>query len=500
MRPRTAIIGGGIAGLVAAAILSRHMDVVVLERSEQFGGKIQTRELDGRKVDCGPTVLTLRSVFDTVFGEAGTQLDEHLELSRLDTLARHFWSDGSSLDLFPEAERSYEAIEAFSSRKSAEQYLRFCKLSESIFDTLAESFLLRSAPDFLGLIKSRPSTKLLGLNPFDSLWQVLSRTFDDPRLVQLFARYATYCGASPFECPATLMLVAHVERLGVWSLPGGIIDLAKALQQISLANGAELRTGSHVQEIEIGRQGVAGVRLSTGETIAADSVICTGDIASVAKHILGRSAAKAIGHRRTDQNSQSAMTWTFAAKASGVELGHHNVFFSDDYAAEFDAVFQRQAVPSAPTVYLCAPSPEEVAPKFSLINAPAIGDRHTFSDEEIEQCQTRMMDTLQACGLTLELHAGTVEASTPTDYAKRYPGTGGALYGPASHGWQAAFKRQGIRTRKPGLFMAGGSVHPGPGLPMAALSGRAAAWEVLSDFGLISRRRLEGTLGGISMA
>lgn len=499
MRARTVIIGGGIAGLTAAAILSRHMETVLLERDTRLGGKIETREINGARIDCGPTVLTLRPVFETIFQHAGTRLDDCLQLTPLHTLARHFWSDGSTLDLFSNQERTYHAIEAFSSPRSAAQYLKFSALAQTVFETLTESFMLRSDPNFLRLITSRSLRRLFGLNPFDSLWQVLSRMFDDLRLVQLFARYATYCGSSPFECPATLMLVSHVERLGVWTLPGGISDLALALRDQAIQNGAEIRTGAEVSAIDMEHGQISGVHLNTGERIPAHGVICTGDIRAVDQALFGTDAQSAISSRTSDTPSQSAITWTLSAKSDGPPLNHHNVFFSDDYPAEFDAVFARRQVPQDPTVYLCAPHTEASSAKFCLINAPADGDTHTYSNQEVEQCQTRMMQTLQKCGLQLSVEPETIKVSTPTTYAQRFPGTGGALYGPASHGWRAAFQRQGVRTRRMGLYMAGGSVHPGPGVPMAALSGRAAALQLLSDFDLITPRQQADMRGGISM-
>lgn len=499
MRPSIVIIGAGIAGLTAAAILSRHANVTVVERAAHAGGKIETREIDGQPVDCGPTVLTLRNVFETIFREAGSELGDHLTLKPLDELARHFWNGGASLDLYADTEQSFEAVAAFSSRKEAEKYRAFSDMAGRVFDTLSASFMLAPEPDFFKLITSRSARQLLGLNPFESLWQVLSKTFDDPRLIQLFARYATYCGASPFQCPGTLMLVAHVEKLGVWQVPGGLTMLAGALTRQAEANGARFRYQADVSEIIFVAGTPSGVRLTDGTPIPANAVICNGDVAALAGGTFGTDAARALP-ARADTRSQSAMTWTFGGKADGPALSHHNVFFSDDYEAEFDAVFDKGAVPKDPTVYLCAPESAGPQPYFSLINAPANGDTHTYSDEETAECHARMTTRLQSCGLTLTPAPDTLKATTPTIYASRFPATGGALYGPASHGWRAAFKRQGVWTRKRGLYLAGGSVHPGPGLPMAALSGRAAAMEVMSDFGLATPRHLADMRGGMSMA
>lgn len=470
-----------------------------MERADRIGGKIESKNINGVATDCGPTVLTLRGVFEAVFRDAGSDLRSHIELTRLDKLARHFWFDGSSLDLFSDLDRTYQSISEFSSKKSAEQYLRFSKTAASVFETLTPSFLLRSEPDLLRLVTSKSIGRLIGLNPFDTLKKYLSQSFDDPRLVQLFSRYATYCGASPFLSPATLMLVAHVERLGVWTLAGGMMDLANALRKLAEKNGAEFRLNAEAERIEFIQNRVAHVRLASGEMTPSHAVICTADIAALANNCLGPTAARAVPARMRTTRSQSAITWTFAAACKGPALDHHNVFFSEHYEDEFTAIFDHDSVPRHPTVYICAPGSGEERSLFCLINAPANGDKRTYFEEEITTCYTRMTETLGKCGLSLSPNPQTVSVSTPTEYAKRFPATGGALYGPASHGWQAAFKRQGVRSRKRGLYLAGGSMHPGPGLPMAALSGRAAAHALLSDLDLITPQTLAAMRGGISM-
>jgi 1-hydroxycarotenoid 3,4-desaturase len=179
------------------------------------------------------------------------------------------------------------------------------------------------------------------------------------------------------------------------------------------------------------------------------------------------------------------------AVTSGFALSRHNVFFSRHYEAEFTDLFVRRTVPAAPTVYVCAqdretvaaPAPGEAERLLCLINAPATGDQHAFDAEETAQCLNRTLKQLQQCGLQVSEPAQQV-MTTPADFNRLYPGTGGALYGQATHGWQAAFRRAGARSSIPGLYLAGGSIHPGPGLPMAALSGCHAAACLRADLGL----------------
>lgn len=500
-RPKIIIIGAGIAGLSAAAILSKYCDVTVYDRADTAGGKVQTRALGSGHIDCGPTVFTLKSVFETIFADAGAHMENHITARPASTLARHFWQDGSKLDLFADPVQTADAIANFSSKKEAVNYLKFCKASEQVFAMLSPNFMQAPKPDFMKLVRSQSPTKLAVLNPFSTLWQALNKSFDDPRLIQLFGRYATYCGSSPFECPATLMLVAHVERAGVWLLDGGMNAMVEALAAVATQNGAEIICKSNVDSISFRGKQVSGIQTEDGSFASAEGVLCCADIGAVAAGHYGADAAKAIASQGGAVRSQSAITWTMEAKTNGAELDAHNVFFSDNYKSEFDAVFGAKTVPQAPTVYLHAPptKTDKARPIFCLINAPANGDTRTYSDKETDQWLTQTVSQMEACGLSLKASAKTIITQSPSTYAARFPGTGGALYGPASHGWQAAFKRHGVRTRRKGFYLAGGSIHPGPGVPMAALSGRSAALAMMEDFNLTDRSHLAGMHGGISM-
>jgi 1-hydroxycarotenoid 3,4-desaturase len=200
------------------------------------------------------------------------------------------------------------------------------------------------------------------------------------------------------------------------------------------------------------------------------------------------------------------VTFALLAKATGFPLSRHNVFFSRDYRAEFDDIFVRGRLPLKPTIYVCAqdrgadgsPLPQGAERLLCLVNAPAAGDKRSFFFEEIESCRREAFDLMQGCGLTLDAEPGTI-VTTPADFERLYPATGGALYGQASHGWTASFTRPGARTKIPRLYVAGGSTHPGPGVPMAALSGRIAAASLIKDLVSGARSARTVTRGGMSM-
>ena len=233
------------------------------------------------------------------------------------------------------------------------------------------------------------------IKPFSSMWSALSQYFHDPRLRQLFGRYATYCGSSPFKAPATLMLVAHVEREGVWSIEGGMHSLARALADSAISLGASIRYGQDVREILTARGRASGVRLASGERIAADAVIVNADVGAIANGLFGIPASRAAASIPPRARSLSAMTWSAVAKTSGFPLSRHNVFFSRDYAAEFNDIFSRDTLPHEPTVYVCAQDRDsgtaiaDTERLLILVNAPANGDRHSYDAAEVERYARR---------------------------------------------------------------------------------------------------------------
>lgn len=508
---RVVVVGAGVGGLVAALQLAcRGCQVTLVERAAAPGGKMRRVDVAGAALDAGPTVFTMRWVFEQIFASAGASLTNSLTLRPLDTLARHAWRPGERLDLHADRDRSADAIGAFAGPAEAKRFLAFCDQARSVYHTLEGPYIRSQRPTLFGLARDlgpRGLGVLAGLGPFASLWRSLARHFHDPRLRQLFGRYATYCGASPFEAPATLMLVAQVEMDGVWAVDGGMHALALALAALAERRGALLRYGVGCDEIIVRHGRASGVRLANGERLDADAVVFNGDTAALAAGHLGAAVQRAVPATPHAARSLSAMTWALNARTEGFPLVRHNVFFADDYAAEFRAIFGEGRLPRGGTVYVCAQDRETGVPLalgaperlLCLVNAPAIGDRRTLTPAEIDACETDCFALLQRSGLEVERGPHNTRLTTPTDFERLFPATGGALYGPASHGWMASFRRPSSSSRLPGLYLAGGSVHPGPGVPMAAMSGQLAAATLMAHRDSTSRSRRVAISGGMSM-
>jgi len=493
---RAVIIGAGIGGLAAAIDLATAgFDVTVLERQPSPGGKMRQVQAGGVPIDAGPTVFTMRWVFDALFADAGTSFADELSLQPVRVLARHAWASGARLDLFADLDETAEAIAAFAGPAEAAGFRAFSARAARIYATLERPFLRGPLPTPLSLVRSAGVVDMLGISPFDTMMKAIGTHFADPRLRQLFGRYATYCGSSPYLAPATLMLVAHVERQGVWLVQGGMYRLAATLAGLATRKGATIHTGTGVDRIEIAHGRAAAAITTAGERFPADAIVLNADAAALPALCFGRAAAGASPPVAERDRSLSALTWALHARSEGFPLLRHNVFFSDDYPAEFTEIFGQRRLPQAPTIYICAQdrgdegdaSPAGPERLLCLVNAPPNGDTGGPTATEIDQCTDRSFAHLARCGLRIHRTAEASLITGPAQFEALFPATGGALYGQAVHGSMATFRRPGSRTKIPGLFLAGGSTHPGAGVPMAALSGRLAAASVIATGGSTRR-------------
>ncbi len=490
---RTVIVGGGMAGLSAAiSLASAGEEVVLLEARSYPGGKMREVSSPLGGIDSGPTVFTMKYVFEELFDKAGETFEDHVSLKKATVLARHAWNDNGFFDLHASREQTRDEIGRFFSAADAAGFEAFCNESKAIFETLKDTFIGASRPSPLGLgrrIGLTNVTDLLRLQPFTSLMSALKKFFPDPRLQQLFGRYATYVGSSPYQAPGTLMLIAHVEQEGVWLVDGGMHKLAQAMAQLAANQGADLRFETEVASIMTDSGRACGVVTQSGELIPAKQVLYCGDVSRLTRDYLDIRTGRPK-QVKPEERSLSAMTFSMDAETSGFPLHRHSVFFSNDYREEFEAIFERGSIPIRPTVYVCAQDrddhDETTSPKHErlmcLINSPANGDMNRLSERDLDQCQHNMTRMLNHCGLEIKPRSLTITQAS--DFEKLFPGSGGALYGRASHGWVASFARPGAKTKIPGLYLAGGSVHPGAGVPMATLSGMLASEQIITDHAL----------------
>ncbi len=493
------VVGAGMGGLAAAIRLAAAgAQVTVVETASAPGGKARAVGSAAGPVDAGPTVLTLRAEVDALFALAGKQTADEVDLVALPGLARHFWPDGSHLDLYPDPDANFQAIHAFAGPREAQAFRRFDRQAQALYRAFEGPVMQAPRPEMGRIARAALTNPLLwpALFPGRSLQSLLRGHFRDPRLQQLFGRYATYVGGRPAASPAVLALIWRAEAAGVWACRQGMHGLAAALARAAEGLGVTFHYATRARRIV--RQGgrVTGVEVEGGRTLACTDCVFNGDPGALQDGLLGDAAAAALPPRR-HAPSLSAWVWSFAATPAGVPLAYHNIFFTEDPKAEFGPIAAGR-MPEAPTLYVCAMDRADGQPagpeRFEIImNAPA--GQPPLPDEEM-QCHNRTFPRLRRFGLTFSPEPGPDALTTPAMLGQRFPGTRGAIYGQSPEGSLAAFQRPTARTALPGLYLAGGGAHPGAGVPMALLSGKHAAMACLADQTSASTSARTDTPGG----
>lgn len=501
----------------ALRLLSSGFRVTVLERGPRPGGKMRQISVGGNAFDGGPSVMTMPWVLDDLLATVGVRRSDVLTLSPLSPLCRHFFDDGSVLDLFaddpvadsarsdPDAawRRSASEIARIISPKAADEYCRFRRHAAKIYRAVEGPFLQRPLPqgpvEIVSQFKLADAFGMLRLDAMRSLWRAVCSMFSDERLRILFARYATYSGADPFVAPATLAVIPHVElAFGVYAVQGGMYSVALCLADLIARGGGNIRLSAEVDRIELDEKSQrAAAVIVAGERIACDYVVANCDAVQVYSRLLSgtRTAdrhAQAIASLEPSLSAYLNLFVVDGPQVSQLPLVHHNVFFSRDYVREWQEL--RSGPPSDPTVYLCNPDfGQDHQRWFCLTNSPPLPatGNGPWAPALRSTCRDRVERLLAHHHIALSPILQAEADVTPQDFAGLFPMSRGAIYGPAASSRLGAFARP--RNRVPGidnLFCVGGSTHPGAGVPMVMLSAAIVSELVCKQHGQAPRRRV----------
>jgi phytoene desaturase len=510
---RVVVVGAGLGGLAVAVRLAKQRHVVtVCEQAEQAGGMCGRFSRDGFTFDTGPHLLTLPIVYRQLFFRTGAPIDEVLDLDPVDPSFHYRFADGVEVDV-PNVSRSRIAAawdEALGGGAGAE-WQSFLNRGARIWDTVQQQVLsspLEGPRDLL-----RPSRRVEDLRtiaPWRSLRGLGRQYLKHPHLRTVLDRYATYTGSDPRRAPAALATVAYMEQsFGAWHVRGGLHRLADALLVRAGERGVTVRTGADVVEVLQDAGRVCGVRLADGERLDADIVVANSDARHLYRDLVsGPVAAAALTSLRRVTASMSGFVLMLALRDRTPGLRHHTVLFGGDYDDEFDAVFgtgpyrRRGPVPVPdPTIYLSTPDDPALRPDdaheamFVLVNAPrhipagdpeaerptplhraagidwdAPGLAHSYAD--------RILALMAERGVDVRERILWRQVRTPADLARATRAPGGSIYGSSSNGARATFLRPANRSPIPGLFLVGGSAHPGGGVPLVGLSAAIVAGQI----------------------
>jgi len=487
------VIGAGMGGMACAARLaSKGHAVTVLEHNETWGGKLGYAEHDGYKFDTGPSLLTLPAVYRDLFLKTGAALEDSIEIVDLETAFRYQFADGTVLKMPGTGiGRCAQAIGDTLGGTSADQWREFMRRAAQMWAVTRKPFLQSELHGLKSLLAlSWRVNNIRTIAPTKSLRDLANHYLTDPRLITLVDRYATYTGSDPRQAPAALATVPYVEQMfGAYHVSGGLRELGRALYERATSIGVRFEFGSTVINIATEPK-VSGVTLENGRSISADIVVANSDAANVYQRLLSpnaqqrtKSAKKSLA-KATPSLSGFVILQAMSGKTPDFE--HHNVFFPDNYDAEFDSIFGvgKKVSPVAdPTIYICSPNDSKMTPTgneswFVLINAP----RHDptngvdWSNPELKASYTeQILSALSNRGFSTSDRILWQRTITPDELERNTLAPGGSIYGTSSNGMRSAFLRPENVTKIPNLYLVGGSSHPGGGLPLVGMSAEIVA-------------------------
>lgn len=488
MNSTVVIIGAGIGGLSAAIrLVNPQRRVVVLEQNPTVGGKMGEIRQDGFRWDTGPSVITMRPVLEDLFASVNRRLDDYLTLLPIEPLTRYFYPDGAVLDASSDANRMADQIRKLDER-DVEGYKAYLDYAARLYDITRQSFIFGQPPSLSSFTQFSPLDllKIDGLRTMDG---AIKSYVKSPHLRQLLGRFATYVGASPYRAPATLNVIGHVElNQGVWYPRGGVYQIADALFRLAEDLGVDIRPETQVGQINVEGGKVTGVTLSAGKIIDADAVLANVDVATVYEHLLPRGVVRPgkVNDLTSQETSCSGFILMLGVEGKHPALAHHNIFFSADYKREFEDIFERGLPADDPTIYVAITSktdpvhaPEGCENWFVLVNVPALNSNFDWT-ENAQAHRDRILNKLSKFGL--DIRVKTERMLTPLDLERETGARRGALYGVSSNNRFAAFVRPNNRAKDiKELYFAGGTTHPGGGVPMVMLSGKVASEMIVAD-------------------
>jgi phytoene desaturase len=482
------VIGAGAAGLATAARLAvKGHSVTVLEQANRVGGKLATYRRDGFAFDTGPSLFTLPAVYRDLFLKTGKALEEEVDLQAVEPGFGYHFADGASVTMpGVDPARCARALGDGLGGRSADDWRALMDRAARMWRLTRGPFLQAPLQGWKSLMPLAKPADVRTIAPWSSLRKLGESTLSDPRAITLLDRYATYTGSDPRRAPAVLATVPYVEQeFGVWHLGGGLGTLADALHRRCVERGVDVRTGTDVTAITTDASGVTGVMVD-GEHIRADIVVANSDAGLVYGELLDdpRANEPARSIQRSDA-SLAGFVLLLAVRGRTPGLLHHNVWFPEDYNAEFDAIFGKNPrLVDDPAIYVCAPDDPAMRPDddheswFVLVNAPRHDPQRgvDWTDQPMAQAYAeRILTLLARRGIDVRNRIEWKEIRTPADLERDARAPGGSIYGTSSNGARAAFARPANQSPIPGLFLVGGSTHPGGGLPLVGMGAEITA-------------------------
>ncbi|TWI57950.1 phytoene desaturase family protein [Halalkalibacter nanhaiisediminis] len=478
VKKKVGIIGAGLGGLTSAILLANAgFDVHLYEKNTHLGGKMMRYQLGDTHFDFGPNTITMPYVFQQVIKQTRANPDDYFQIIKLDVHTRNVFSDGSTFDMSTNidemksqlAQKDPQAAETFS--VYLQEITRLYQLSEA-------HFFPKTFSNWKDYFSPKLASALRKVRPLESLDHFHRRFFKHEHHVQMLNRYATYIGSSPFMAPATFAMIAYLELIeGVYYVKGGNPTIAEGLTKRAIELGVKIHRGMEVKKLHVQKQSIKRIECENGEQKDVDLIVMNGDLLQVFPELVDERFRPSFRNAKISRFEPSTSAFVILASLNKhmKQLIHHQVYFSEAYKEEFEALFKEKQYAKDPTIYICNSSYTDpsVSPQgdnlFILVNAPALTPESVIDEEAYKQL---IYQKLAEKGLDIRPSIIAEKIIRPKDISKQFYAYRGSLYGPSSNKARDAFLRPTNQAKDlHNLYFVGGSTHPGGGSPMVTLSG-----------------------------
>jgi len=485
------VIGAGLGGVSAAISLAEEgYDVAVYEKNSHVGGKLNVLKKDGFSFDLGPSILTMPHLFEALFLKAGKRMEDYVPVMKLDPQWRCFFEDGTRIDLCADPADTVRSNPALTGQ-DRDELERFNAYSKKLYETVERGYFRQGLDTLPAVLKHYGIiSSLLDLDYFHTMHQGVSNRVTNPYLRQTLDHYSKYVGSSPFDAPAVLNLMPHIQSgFGLWYVNGGMYNLARGLQKLMEELGIAIHLNIEVINLKKEGDRIVSALLADGTEQGADIFVSDMEVIPAYERLLNEKGPMLDSYKETFEPACSGYVLHLGVDKKYLNLAHHNFLFSRDPKRGYDEIYHDKRLPTDPTIYLVAPArtdptqaPEGCENLKILPHVPYIQDT-PFKREEYMQLRERVLDKLERMALPdLRSHIITEDEWIPEDIQKRYYSNRGAIYGIVSDrrknkGFKAPQKSEKYKN----LYFVGGSVNPGGGMPMVFLSGQQVKDKIVQE-------------------
>ncbi len=477
-----AIIGGGLGGISAAISLAQSgFDVSLYEKNGHLGGKLNRAELDGFGFDLGPSILTMKHIFEKLFKNQGQTMDDYIPTVRLDLEWRSFFPDGTHLDLYGDLRKMYTENDLLSN-KDMEEYNAFLNYAKKLYEVTEKGYFNEGLDNLSEIVKYHGVIEAgTSFDVFSTVHEAISKYISNEKLKHVLGYFMKYVGSSPYDAPAILNMMIYMQHdQGAWYVPGGMHKIADGLMKLGEEAGVTFHTDTEVSRLLTENGKITQAELADGRLIEADYFISNMEVIPAYKYLLQEDESFIKKLEKNFEPASSGFVLHLGVKAHYPKLAHHNFFFSADPEKNFSQIFHEKVLPEDPTIYLVnvnktdetqtRPGHENIK---ILPHIPYIQDE-PFTEEEYKAFENRVLDKLENMGMTdLRRNIVTKDVWLPEDIKENYYSDRGAIYGTVSDKKRnKGFKHAKESELYENLYFVGGTVNPGGGMPMVTLSGQ----------------------------